>query len=144
MTTTPSLDLTVPPEYTPYAFAALGIILIGIGIFSWKKVLNLSRHGVRTSAVFTRMKTSRRLSSGKQELVAVYTYTDSRGREHEFIQSCSDSFQSMPITGQNSITVRYDPARPEEAMVEGTALLSPIIFTLMGIAFIGYGISQLL
>lgn len=28
MTTTPSLALTVPPEYTPYAFAALGFLLL--------------------------------------------------------------------------------------------------------------------
>ena len=138
MNSTTFIALTVPEEYQPYAFFALGLVVIGFGLFELKKSLYLTRHGVQTEGILQGIRTSRSLSSGKHEPVAVYTYTDEKGNEHEI----TDSLPPVPLIGKSRITVLYDPDRPENAMASTTASLSPIIFILCGIISIAYGVSE--
>lgn len=135
----PFLALTVPAEYTPYAFMVLGAMAAGYGAFSLRNTLYLHNHGVRTTALLKRIKTSRQLKSGEHKPVAVYAYTDTRGREHEYMTSLPPA----PIIGQSSIPVFYDPARPANAVTPTDAFVFPLVFMAVGILFIGYGISQL-
>ena len=139
MNSTAFIALTVPEEYQPYAFFALGLLIVGFGIFELKKSFYFQKHGVQTEGILQRIQTDRSLSTGKQKLVAIYTYTDEDGYEHEI----SDSLPPVPIIGKSRITVLYDPANPENAMVATTASLSPIVFILSGIIGIAYGISEL-
>ncbi|MBR5879899.1 MAG: DUF3592 domain-containing protein [Akkermansia sp.] len=139
MNSTTFIALTVPEEYQPYAFFALGLVVIGFGLFELKKSLYLTRHGMQTEGILQGIRTSRSLSSGKHEPVAVYTYTDMEGNEHEI----TDSLPPVPLIGKSRITVLYDPANPENAMVATTASITPIIFILSGIIGVAYGISEL-
>ena len=129
MNSTAFIALTVPEEYQPYAFFALGLLIVGFGLFELKKSFYFQKHGVQTEGILQRIQTDRSLSTGKQKLVAIYTYTDEGGYEHEI----SDSLPPVPIIGKSRITVLYDPANPENAMVATTASLSPIVFILSGI-----------
>ena len=138
MTTATFIALTVPEEYKPYAFLVLGLLIVGFGIFELKKSIYLHKHGVQVMAILQRIQTDRSLSTGKQKLVAIYTYTDEDGNEHEI----SDSLPPVPLIGKSRITVLYDPAKPENAMVSTTASLSPIVFILCGIISIAYGVSE--
>lgn len=134
------LALAVPAEYTPHAFIVLGTGVAGYGAFSLRKALYLHNHGVRTTALLKRIQTSRQLKSGEHKPVAVYAYTDSRGREHEY----TTSLPPVPVIGQSSMPIFYDPARPEKAVTTADAFVFPLVFIVAGILFIGYGISQLL
>ena len=63
MNSTTFIALTIPEEYQPYAFFALGLVVIGFGLFELKKSLYLTRHGVQTEGILQGIRTSRRLSS---------------------------------------------------------------------------------
>ncbi len=150
MTTLLTNSFNIPPEYAPYVYLIIGIIMLSFGIASLKKANRLSKHGIRTRGVLVRIipkpTFSVSLGSGtprrrdnRQE--GIYRFTDEQGCTHEIKGSAND----WDIIGSTSTTVLYNPQNPDDAITtdSGIPQLTPLIITLVGTGITAYAIFQL-
>ena len=129
-------------DYVGYAvFALVGAAFAAFGVMEVRSALRLTRHGVRTEAIFAGWEKRESSSEGRKETshYAIFEFTDTIGREHRSVlrETGGTYTEGYPVE------IFYDPEDPSDISVAtflglwlGAILGLGVGLTAMGIGFL--------
>lgn len=120
------------------AFLAFGLIFAAIGLWAWAGDRALAETGTRARGTVIDL-TLRRDSDSGSTYRPVVEFHDARGTRHEFVGSVGSS--PPAYSRGETVSVIYDPAAPDRAMIDGfmDRYFLPLMFGGMGGVFAAFG-----
>lgn len=129
----------MPGWLFPLVFAAVGVVVFGIGFVGLRRSLALRRDGVPASGQVIRLETTYNGQGGRVHRPVVGWVT-ADGRSMEVESPYGRSWVGRFRPGA-PVQIRYDPRHPERMRIDGYGQGVQVVFMVVGIAFLAGGIS---
>ena len=130
----------LPAIAGPIIVIVVGLALLVIGYFDFKKISNMKNNGIKTEATITNVSTQRTKSSNKSSSTTQYTayvtFITKKGEEIKASRKHNGIYDKSDIN--SVVKIYYDPVNPNKIIWEYER--GNIAFLIIGIFFFVLGI----